>query len=142
MKIAIVAVTNDLTTDQRVHRTCKTLTGLGYRVTLVGRRLRDSLTLAGREYETERMRLVFDKGPLFYAEYNIRLFFLLLLRKSSLIVTNDTDTLAAGFLASKIRRIPQLHDCHEYFRGVPELVGRKRVAGHLEIHRRHDIPTS
>jgi glycosyltransferase involved in cell wall biosynthesis len=128
MKNAIVAVTNDLTTDQRVHRSCTTLTGMGYSVVLVGRRLRDSLTLAPREYATERMRLVFDKGPLFYAEYNIRLFFYLLLKKAALIVTNDTDTLPAGFLASMIRRIPLLHDCHEYFRGVPELVGRPRVA--------------
>jgi glycosyltransferase involved in cell wall biosynthesis len=127
MKIAIVAVTNDLTTDQRVHRTCQTLVGFGYRVTLAGRRLRDSLTLIPREYETERLRLVFDKGPLFYAEYNIRLFFFLLYRKATLVVTNDTDTLPAGFLASRIRRIPLLHDCHEYFKGVPELVGRKRV---------------
>jgi glycosyltransferase involved in cell wall biosynthesis len=127
MKIAIVAVTNDLTTDQRVHRTCKALAGSGYQVTLVGRRMRDSLTLIPREYETERIRLVFDKGPLFYAEYNIRLFFFLLRKRASLLVTNDTDTLPAGFFASMIRRIPLLHDCHEYFRGVPELVGRKRV---------------
>ena len=133
MKSAIVAVTNDLTTDQRVHRTCMALVELGYPVTLVGRRLRHSLTLAPRSYATERMRLIFDKGPLFYAEYNLRLFFFLLLRKCALIVTNDTDTLAAGFLASKIRRIPLLHDCHEYFRGVPELVGRPRVASFWKV---------
>ncbi len=127
MKTAIVTVTNDLTTDQRVHRTCLALAGMGYRVTLVGRRLRDSLTLAPRDYATERMRLVFDQGPCFYAEYNIRLLMYLLFRKADLIVTNDLDTLPAGFFASRIRRISHLHDCHEYFRGVPELVGRPGV---------------
>jgi glycosyltransferase involved in cell wall biosynthesis len=124
MKMAIVTVTNDLTTDQRVHRTCTALTGMGYTVTLIGRRLRESLTLAPRNYTTERMRLLFDKGPWFYAEYNIRLFITLLFRKSSLIVTNDLDTLPAGYFVSRIRRTPHIHDCHEYFRGVPELVGR------------------
>lgn len=127
MKTAIVAVTNDLTTDQRVHRTCTALSQSGYRVILVGRRLRESLTLKPREYATERLRLLCDKGPGFYAEYNIRLFFYLLSKKADLFVTNDTDTLPAGYFASLLRRIPLLHDCHEYFRGVPELVGRPAV---------------
>ena len=128
MKTAIVSVTNDLTTDQRVHRTCTALSGLGYRVVLVGRHLRHSKPLAPRSYATERMRLLFDKGPLFYAEYNLSLFFYLLLRKADLIVTNDLDTLPAGWFASVLKRIPVVHDCHEYFRGVPELVGRRFTA--------------
>lgn len=127
MKTAIVSVTNDLTTDQRVHRSCTTLSAMGYSVILVGRQLPHSKPLAPRDYTMERMRLLFDKGLLFYAEYNIRLFFYLLFSKTDLIVTNDLDTLPTGFLASKIRRVPHLHDCHEYFRGVPELVGRKGV---------------
>lgn len=127
MKTAILAVTNDLTTDQRVHRTCTELVSMGFHVVLTGRHLRTSKPLVNRGYEMARMRLLFDKGPLFYAEYNLRLFFHLLTAKANLIVTNDTDTLLAGFLASRIRRIPLLHDCHEYFSGVPELVGRKTV---------------
>lgn len=127
MKRAIVSVTNDLTTDQRVHRTCMALISCGYEVTLVGRRRPGSLPLAKREYGMFRMRLFFDKGPWFYAEYNIRLFFLLLFREATLIFTNDADTLPAGFLAARLRGLPHVHDCHEYFRGVPELVGRAGV---------------
>ncbi|MFZ4521452.1 MAG: glycosyltransferase [Bacteroidales bacterium] len=136
MPSAIVSVTNDLTTDQRVDRTCTALVKMGYDVLLVGRRLRNSKTLSPRIYLTHRMRLLFDKGPLFYAEYNISLFFFLLSHRYDLVVSNDLDTLPANYLAELVKRpfprskkvnIRHLHDCHEYFRGVPELVGRKAV---------------
>ena len=152
MPSAIVSVTNDLTTDQRVDRTCMALVKSGYDVLLIGRRLRDSKTLAPRSYHMQRLRLLFDKGPLFYAEYNLSLFFFLLTHRYDLIVSNDLDTLPANYCANmvksafpKIRNpkseisnpkseirnpksvITHLHDCHEYFRGVPELVGRKTV---------------
>jgi glycosyltransferase involved in cell wall biosynthesis len=135
MPSAIVSVTNDLTTDQRVDRTCLTLVKCGYDVLLVGRRLRNSKTLMPRPYRMHRMRLLFDKGPLFYAEYNLTLFLFLLSRRYDLIVSNDLDTLPANYYANLVRhpfariRNPKfhLHDCHEYFRGVPELTGRKTV---------------
>lgn len=135
--VAIVSVTNDLTTDQRVDRTCRTLVKAGYDVLLVGRKLGYSKTLASREYQMHRMRLLFDKGPLFYAEYNMRLFFFLLGREKALLVSNDLDALPANYLAFRSSHLfglikassPPLllHDCHEYYRGVPELVGRSRV---------------
>ncbi|MEI7896002.1 MAG: glycosyltransferase [bacterium] len=136
MPLAIVSVTNDLTTDQRVDRTCLALVKQGYEVLLVGRRMRLSKSLAPRSYRMHRMRLLFDKGALFYAEYNIRLFFFLLVNKFDLIVSNDLDTLPANYLANRIKHlfsrnpkptIRHLHDCHEYFRGVPELNGRNMV---------------
>jgi glycosyltransferase involved in cell wall biosynthesis len=124
MKHIIVSVTNDLTTDQRVDRVCKTLVKMGFDVLLVGRKLSGSIVLRERSYKTKRLRLVFAKGPLFYAEFNFRLFFFLLWRKADLYLSNDLDTLLANWLASAIRRLPLFHDCHEYFRGVPELNGR------------------
>jgi len=142
---AIVAVTNDLTTDQRVNRTCSTLVKLGYDVLLVGRKRRDSMDLKPRAYSMHRLRLLFEKGPLFYANFNISLFFYLLFRRAELLVSNDLDTLPAVWMAYRIKKffagiipfkksktksrkgIIHLHDCHEYFRGVPELVGRKTV---------------
>jgi glycosyltransferase involved in cell wall biosynthesis len=123
---AIVCVTNDLSTDNRVHRTCVVLRELGHEVLLVGRLLPASLPLQ-RPYVTKRMRLLFRKGPLFYAEYNLRLFFLLLVTRAGLLVANDLDTLLACYLAKGKRAL--VYDSHEYFTEAPEIQGRfaKRV---------------
>ena len=123
MPRAIVCVTNDLGTDNRVHRTCSVLQELGYEVLLVGRHLPHSLPL-DRPYATKRMRLIFRKGPLFYAEYAKRLFLLLLFARHDLVVANDLDTLLPTFLVARLRRKTLVYDSHEYFTEVPELEGR------------------
>lgn len=133
---AIVSVTNDLATDNRVHRTCTVLQELGYDVLLVGRQLPGSLPLE-RPYRTRRMRLLFNKGPLFYAEYNLRLFFLLLLSRATFFFSNDLDTPLPNFLAARLRGKEMVYDTHDFFTEVPELVQRPHVrAVWLAIERR------
>jgi glycosyltransferase involved in cell wall biosynthesis len=122
----IVSVTNDLVTDQRVHRSCSALCEAGYDVLLVGRLLPGSATLQ-RPYATERMRLLFKRKAVFYAEYNIRLFLKLMVVRADAFYANDTDALPANWLASRLRRKPLFFDAHEMFPEVPELVGRQRV---------------
>ena len=122
----ILSVTNDLVTDQRVHRSCTALSEAGYDVTLVGRRLPDSVPVE-RPYKTVRMRLLFRKKAVFYAEYNLRLFLRLLFSPTDAFYANDTDSLPANYLAAVLRRKPLFFDAHEMFPEVPELVGRPRV---------------
>ena len=132
MKRIIVAVTNDLVTDQRVNRICRALAEEGWAVTLVGRRSTPAGTHAaiGNDalpYATCRLRLLFRRSAFFYAEYNLRLFLLLLFSRADCFYANDTDTLLASTLAARLRGKPLLFDAHELFPDVPELQGRPRV---------------
>ena len=112
MKRIVISVTNDLVTDRRIEKVCITLQKLNYEITLIGRKLPDSLPIS-RNYKTIRMNLLFKKGFLFYAEYNIRLFLKLLFIKKEVLLANDLDTLSANYFVSKIQNKKMVYDSHE-----------------------------
>lgn len=125
MHTIICTVSNELTYDQRMIRICTSLSKAGYKVMLVGRRR--SSPLLPRPYLQKRIHCLFNKGKLFYLEYNIRLFFFLLFSSFDIICSIDLDTILPGFWVSKLKGKICVYDAHEYFTEVPELVRRPLV---------------
>ncbi|REE80489.1 glycosyltransferase involved in cell wall biosynthesis [Lutibacter oceani] len=126
MKRVIVSVTNDLVTDQRVYKICNTLLKMNYNLLLIGRKLPNSKEI-NRPYKVHRFNLLFNKGFLFYAEYNLRLFFKLFFLKKDILLSNDLDTLLPNFIISKVFRKKLVYDSHELFTEVPELIDKPFV---------------
>lgn len=127
MKKLIFAVTNDLTYDQRMQKICRTLAKSGYEVWLVGRELPHSIPLHDEIYRQKRMRCLFHKGKLFYAEYNLRLFLYLIRQRFDAVCAIDLDTIAACALAARFKGRKLAFDAHEYFTEVPEVIRRPIV---------------
>jgi glycosyltransferase involved in cell wall biosynthesis len=127
-KRVIVCVISDLVTDQRVHKVSLTLRDAGHDVLLIGARRRHSLPLLPRTYRARRISMLFQRKMLFYTEFNLRLFFRLLLARGDIFLGNDLDVMPAVWLAGRLRGKPVVYDTHEYFLGMPELEGRPMVA--------------
>lgn len=123
----ILSVTNDIVTDQRIHKIASTLSSQGADIIVVGRKLQKSYPNIEVPYNIKRLKLIFHKKIFFYTAYNIRIFFYLLFKKVDILVANDLDTLPANYLVSKIKRVTLVFDSHEYFTEVPELVHRPLV---------------
>lgn len=132
-KKIVCTVTNDLSLDQRMHRICSSLASNGHEVVLVGRRLPDSISLVNRNYEQIRLHPFFTKGKLFYIEYNIRLFWFLLVNRWDAVCGVDLDTILPCFVVARLKGKPCVYDAHEYFSEVPELQGRPFVKFFWEL---------
>lgn len=123
----ICTVTNDLSHDQRMIRICTSLSKAGYWVQLVGRKRARSKPLQQQSFEQKRLSCWFEKGKLFYLEYNIRLFLYLLLADFDAICSVDLDTILPGFIISNIKGKKCIYDAHEYFTETPEVVRRPMI---------------
>lgn len=125
----VFTVTTDLNFDQRMQRICHSLAQAGYSVCLVGRQRPDSPPLSKALYEQQRLTGWFERGPLFYLEYNLRLLFWLLRhqRSADALVAIDLDTILPVWLASKTLGCARVYDAHELFCEMQEIVSRPRV---------------
>ena len=126
-KQIIFTVTNDLNFDQRMIRICNSLITAGYVVTLIGTSFNNSAPLQTKSYQQHRINLLFRKGPGFYIEYNIKLFFLLLFKKADCFCAIDMDTILPVFSVSGLRGKIRVYDAHEYFSQMKEVILRPRV---------------
>jgi hypothetical protein len=123
----LFAVTTDLNYDQRMQRICGSLARAGYQVELVGWERASSVPLGVQPYAQHRLRGWFQRGKLFYLEYNIRLFYYLLHRRADLWSCADLDAALPTWARAWLGSQPFVYDAHELFTEVPEVVGRRWV---------------
>jgi len=123
----IFTVTTDLNYDQRMQRICGSLARAGYDVWLVGRQWDTSRPLTPQPYQQHRLRCWFQRGKLFYLEFNLRLLLYLLTRRAAVWCAIDLDTALPVWLRARLSGQPFVYDAHELFTEVPEVVARPAV---------------
>ncbi len=126
-KRVIICSTSDYSADYRLHKTAISIQELGFEVIRLGRCKRGHLHQQNKEIRL--MKLLFEAGPLFYLEMNIRLFLYLMFASSHIIYSVDLDTLPGCSIAAILRRRKLVFDSHEYFPEVPELKNRPFTKG-------------
>lgn len=136
----VFTVTNDLSYDQRMMRICSTLSEAGYEVHLIGRQLKGSIPLQQRSYRQTRLKCFFNQGPAFYFEYNLRLFFYLVMKKGDIHCACDLDSAPAAMTLQLFKNRVWVFDAHEHFTEVPELIGRKWKKRAWEALAKYAIP--
>lgn len=112
----------------------------GYDVTLMGVKRKDSIPLINKSFKQKRLFIIFQKGLFFYVEYNIRLFFYLLFKKSDVLCCIDLDTMLPVYYASIIRKKIRVYDAHEYFSQQKEIITRPRIYKIWHYIERNYIP--
>jgi glycosyltransferase involved in cell wall biosynthesis len=105
-------------------RICTSLANNGYKVTLVGRKMKHSVQLTVKPFVQKRLTCFFHKGAAFYAEYNIRLLFWLMFQKADCICAIDLDTILPCLFVSKLKGTKRVYDAHELFCEMKEIVSR------------------
>lgn len=127
MRSITCCVTNSLYYDQRMQRICSSLQNAGYAVTLVGRKGVPPNDFPTPIYREHRFTLWFNRGPLFYIEFQIRLFLYLIMNGADIYNAADLDTLPAVYFASRCKKKKLVFDAHEWFTQQKEVVTRKNV---------------
>lgn len=139
-KRIVCTVTNDLNYDQRMIRICTTLVEAGYDVTLVGFKRKKSKPLIDRPFKQVRLPIMAEQGKLLYAHYWFNLFFFLLFRKADVLCAIDLDTILPVYYVSRIRGLKRVHDAHEIFTELREVITRPSVYRMWKWIGNHTVP--
>lgn len=110
-----------------MQRICTSLANAGYDTLLIGRKMKNSAPLKKETFQQKRLRCIFNKGFLFYAEYNMRLFFYLLFIKMDAVCAIDLDTILPCYFASVVRNKKKIYDAHELFTEMKEVITRPAI---------------
>ena len=140
MNCIYFTVTNDLSYDRRMQRICVSLAASGYSVVLVGRKLPGSIPLSKGSYQQKRLTCLFNKGRIFYAEFNLRLFFYLFFKKVDAVCCIDLDTILPVLLISSIKNTKRIYDAHELFCEMKEIVTRRRIYNRWKQIEKFSVP--
>ncbi len=108
-------------------RICTSLANAGYTVSLVGSLKKNSIPLIIQPFKQTRLPVFFKKGKLFYAEFNLRLYFHLLSKKMDGVCAIDLDTIIPCYFISRIKKITRIYDAHELFCEMKEIVSRPGI---------------
>lgn len=124
MKV-LVSVFNNLYTDQRVEKFCRTLSENGFEPGLIGNNW-GGLPEMSRNYPFSRIILKSKILKFAYVEFQRKLYKELLRKadKDTILLSNDLDTLLPNYLISKKLKIPLVFDSHEIFTEMPSVNGR------------------
>lgn len=116
-----VAVITDLETDQRVRKVCTWMQQQGFSVVVTGLQRPFSNQLPERPYTQNRLITKRQKGVLFYAEWQWKLYQALRKVPADVVYANDLDSLFPAWLAARLHGALLVYDSHEWFTEVPEL---------------------
>ncbi len=124
-KIALVT-TSDLFFDQRLKRIINSLIEEGFEINSFSRKISEKIP---NQFNIQQHQIAcFAKSSwLFYAEYNIRILFLLMFRRFDIIYAVDSDTLLSCSILRLIHNNKLIYDAHEYFQELPEIRGKKII---------------
>lgn len=125
--IIYFTVTNDLSYDQRMIRICTSIAQAGYQTRLIGRKMKASIPLIEQPFKQKRISCFFNKGKLFYAEYNVRLFFYMFFKTLNCVCAVDLDTILPCYFISKLKKVQRIYDAHELFCEMKEIVTRPSI---------------
>ena len=124
MKV-LVSVFNNLSTDQRVEKVCRTLSENGFSIELIGNNW-GGLPDLKRDYPVSRIILKSKILRYAYVEFQWKLYKELLKKadQDTILLSNDLDTLLPNYLVSKKLNLPLVYDSHEIFTEMPSVNGR------------------
>ena len=138
-KRVAICTTSDVSTDYRLYKMAVSVSRNGFKPYFITRGKKGAKNRS-QYFPVSVMNLLFEKGPLFYLEYNIRLFFKLLFSPPDVVFSVDLDTLPASRLFRFFVKRTLIFDSHEYFPEVPELQHRPVIKKIWQLLERLSVP--
>jgi glycosyltransferase involved in cell wall biosynthesis len=123
-----------------MQKICRSLSKTGYEIELVGRQRSFSIPLQEESFRQTRLSCWFNKGKLFYLEYNLRLLFYLAFSQFEAACAIDLDTILPFYFISALKGIPRVYDAHELFCEMKEVVTRPAIYRAWKLLERFTVP--